>query len=129
MDVEDKEINQKIYAQYLEAFKKGVYNYIKEDYDPATREVIPRKYFSGGTNLKVGDLVETYRKGKSLTGPQQEVVGEYLAGLKEYNQGRVNINLVELSEGTSVAAAQKAIASSQRAAKNPPRQSTWIKKL
>ncbi|GEM_PF-5784744 len=37
-----------IYQQYLEAFKKGVYNYIKEDYDPATKETIPRKYFSGG---------------------------------------------------------------------------------
>src|SRR5262249_8878559 len=29
-------------------FKKGVYNYIKEDYDPASRQMIPRKYFSGG---------------------------------------------------------------------------------
>ena len=60
VDVEDKEITQKIYAQYLEAFQKGVYNYIKEDYDPATQEVIPRKYFSG-EQLKVGDLVETFK--------------------------------------------------------------------
>jgi HEAT repeat protein len=48
VDVEDKEIKQKIYSQYLEAFEKGVYNYIKEDIDPATQEMIPRKYFSGG---------------------------------------------------------------------------------
>ncbi len=45
---DDEEATQKIYAQYLEAFKKGVYNYIKEDYDAATQEVIPRKYVSGG---------------------------------------------------------------------------------
>src|SRR3989338_3163539 len=45
---EDIEDNQKIYAQYLEAFKKGVYNYIKEEYDPMSEETIPRKYFSGG---------------------------------------------------------------------------------
>lgn len=48
VDIEDKEVKEKIYQQYLEAFKKGVYNYIKEDYDPATQEVVPRKYFSGG---------------------------------------------------------------------------------
>ncbi len=39
---------QRIYQLYLKAFKKGVYNYIKEDPDPITNQVIPRKYFSGG---------------------------------------------------------------------------------
>ncbi|VAW14346.1 Single-stranded-DNA-specific exonuclease RecJ, partial [hydrothermal vent metagenome] len=48
IDLEDKQIKQKIYDQYLEAFKIGVYDYIKEDYDSATKEIIPRKYFSGG---------------------------------------------------------------------------------
>jgi len=51
IEIEDKQINQKIYDQYLKAFKVGVYNYIKEDYDPATQEIIPRKYFSGGVGL------------------------------------------------------------------------------
>ncbi|MBI5149617.1 MAG: hypothetical protein HZA28_02440 [Candidatus Omnitrophica bacterium] len=51
VDLKDKTVNEKIYNQYLEAFKKGVYNYIKEDTDPATQEVIPRKYFSGGANF------------------------------------------------------------------------------
>ncbi|MBI4308786.1 MAG: fructose-bisphosphatase class II, partial [Candidatus Omnitrophica bacterium] len=48
VDVDDKQIKQKIYEQYLQAFKKGVYNYIKEDMDAATKQPIPRKYFSGG---------------------------------------------------------------------------------
>lgn len=48
IDIEDKESKQKIYEQYIEAFKTGVYNYVKEDYDPATQQLIPRKYFSGG---------------------------------------------------------------------------------
>jgi len=39
-----------IYQQYIKAFKKGVYEYIKEDYDPVTQEIVPRKYFSGGIN-------------------------------------------------------------------------------
>ncbi|VAX37597.1 hypothetical protein MNBD_UNCLBAC01-434 [hydrothermal vent metagenome] len=46
--VEDENIKDKIYQQYLQAFKKGVYNYIREDYDIQTQESIPRKYFSGG---------------------------------------------------------------------------------
>jgi len=37
-----------IYQRYLQAFKKGVYNYIKEEPDPFTRQPVPRKYFSGG---------------------------------------------------------------------------------
>ncbi len=37
-----------IYDQYLKAFKKGVYNYIKEEEDKYTRQIISRKYFAGG---------------------------------------------------------------------------------
>jgi len=44
----DSDINI-IYQQYLKAFKKGVFNYIKEDVDKYTQQPIPRKYFSGGT--------------------------------------------------------------------------------
>ncbi len=51
LTVEDKETTQKIYTQYLEAFQKGVYNFIREDVDPATQEIIPRKYFSGGVSV------------------------------------------------------------------------------
>jgi len=41
---------ERIYYRYLQAFKKGVFNYIKEDQDPMTQEAIPRKYFSGGVD-------------------------------------------------------------------------------
>ncbi|MCB9719339.1 MAG: hypothetical protein H6756_00525 [Candidatus Omnitrophica bacterium] len=51
VDVDDKEIKEKIYQQYLAAFQKGVYDYIREDLDPATGETVPRKYFSGGFGL------------------------------------------------------------------------------
>lgn len=37
-----------IYQQYIQTFKKGVFNFIKEEPDPVTHEMIPRKYFSGG---------------------------------------------------------------------------------
>ncbi len=39
-----------IYQRYLQAFKKGVYNYIKEEQDSVTQQIVPRKYFSGGVN-------------------------------------------------------------------------------
>jgi len=39
---------EKIYEQYLKAYKKGVFNYIKEDTNAANGETLPRKYFSGG---------------------------------------------------------------------------------
>ncbi len=45
---EAKQSQHQIYQQYLKAFKKGVFNYIKEDVDKYTKEAIPRKYFSGG---------------------------------------------------------------------------------
>jgi hypothetical protein len=47
---------EKIYSDYVAAFKTGVFNYIKEDFDRTSGEAMPRKYFSGGTDLamKVG---------------------------------------------------------------------------
>ncbi len=46
-----------IYQQYLQTFKKGVFNFIKEEPDPTTGELIPRKYFSGGAvGLKLENL-------------------------------------------------------------------------
>jgi hypothetical protein len=48
IDLSDPAAKQEIYDRYMQAYKKGVYNYVKEELDPATQEVIPRKYFSGG---------------------------------------------------------------------------------
>ncbi len=48
VEVNDPQAREKIYQQYLEAYKIGVFNYIKEDMDPLTQEMLPRKYFSGG---------------------------------------------------------------------------------
>ncbi|MFH0754089.1 MAG: hypothetical protein V2A70_05945, partial [Candidatus Omnitrophota bacterium] len=67
---DDPKMGGKIYAQYLEAYKKGVFNYIKDDVgvvgaDPSVRPLpvlhapensIPRHYFSGG--LQIVPVVE-----------------------------------------------------------------------
>jgi len=57
---QDPKNNEAIYHQYLKAFKKGVFNYIKEDVDKYTNETIPRKYFSGGfTEFDKAVIVKT----------------------------------------------------------------------
>ncbi len=53
-----------VYQQYLQAFKKGVYNYIKEDTDKYTHQPIPRKYFAGGVNGIPKNVLEV-RQGTS----------------------------------------------------------------
>lgn len=63
IDLEDDLIKDKIYKQYVSAFEKGVYDYVKEGYDPLKQQVTGHKYFSGGlTNQKEviqGDLAMT----------------------------------------------------------------------
>ncbi len=62
IDLQDRSLKEKIYNRYLEAFKKGVYDFIKEDYDPQTNQTVARKYFSGGYNaVRVRTAVRTIR--------------------------------------------------------------------
>lgn len=51
VDVDNPEIAKEIWEQYVQAFRKGAYNFIKEEFDPLTEETIPRKYFSGGAEF------------------------------------------------------------------------------
>ncbi|MBF0478803.1 MAG: hypothetical protein HQL26_04915 [Candidatus Omnitrophica bacterium] len=48
IELADPKENNEIYQQYLKAFKQGVFNLVKEEYDPVQQTIIPRKYFSGG---------------------------------------------------------------------------------
>lgn len=47
----DPEMKERIYQQYLTAYKNGVFNYIREELDPASQEMLPRKYFAGGITV------------------------------------------------------------------------------
>ncbi|MFH1577140.1 MAG: hypothetical protein ABID35_06335, partial [Candidatus Margulisiibacteriota bacterium] len=58
IDLKDKQIKEKIYRQYLAAYKKGVYNYVKNDYDLSLQKVISRRYYGGGISLPKGDWIE-----------------------------------------------------------------------
>ena len=111
IDVADKEIKQKIYGQYLAAFKQGVFNYIREDYDQNIARVIPRKYFSGGivvsaplSALRADSLVVH----KGLPGKQSSPVRAELSGkgkdkrirvfLEEAGSNQVSISDVEIDK-------------------------------
>ncbi|MBF0594070.1 MAG: glycogen/starch synthase, partial [Candidatus Omnitrophica bacterium] len=48
IDLSDPKNKEIIYQQYMAAYKKGVFNYIKEENDRLTNEPLPKKYFSGG---------------------------------------------------------------------------------
>jgi len=61
----DETIKDQIYARYIEAYKKGVFNYIKEDYDQLSNEMIPRKYFSGGLGLNTNVPIDRIEKTSS----------------------------------------------------------------
>ena len=79
IETTDKEINLKIYKQYIEAFKKGVYNLVKEDYDPITQEIIPRKYFSGGERLEWSNKTGTDKSASARTRARREISGSFRA--------------------------------------------------
>ncbi len=48
IDLSDPKNKELIYQQYMAAYNKGVFNYVKEEIDQITHETLPRKYFSGG---------------------------------------------------------------------------------
>jgi len=92
---QDPKNNEIIYKRYLKAFKKGVFNYIKEDVDKYTNEPIPRKYFSGGFQRRTGDV-------KVFTDPAMlpAAVKEKLAiEFKDNaaNEGRVEVVTINLN--------------------------------
>ena len=59
VDLSDKEIKEKIYNRYLEAYKQGVYDYVKTEYDANSHTNISRRYYSGGLDFaKVSSRTE-----------------------------------------------------------------------
>ncbi len=52
IQTDDRQVSQKVYAQYMLALKKGVYDVIREDYDTDQQETVARHYFSGGFSFE-----------------------------------------------------------------------------
>jgi dTDP-4-dehydrorhamnose reductase/thiamine kinase-like enzyme len=97
VNLNDPAVKEQIYNRYLQAYKKGAFNYIKEDPTP-DGQVMPRKYFSGGLRLMPERITR---------GPQSDIKGWDGAmisidiNLKKSNdqaQSAVDISLSEYSD-------------------------------
>ena len=78
VNIDDPQEKQRIYERYLQAFKKGAYNYIKEEIDPVTEQTVPRKYFSGGVLLILPEIIPptSDQVNRAMTGKDFSVVVE-----------------------------------------------------
>ncbi|MFT5169562.1 MAG: hypothetical protein ACI8Q2_000170, partial [Candidatus Omnitrophota bacterium] len=63
IETQNRQEYLEIYNDYIEGFKAGVYDLIKEDYDPASQMIQSRKYFTGGVDAAV--IEETIVESKS----------------------------------------------------------------
>ena len=99
VDVEDKEIKRKIYAQYLAAFEKGVYNYIKRDADEETKKTISRRYFSGGFDGNILPQAIVVTKGQD--GASVDLSPEAQARLPGETAKDVAVHLSDLGPGSA----------------------------
>ncbi|MBF0479765.1 MAG: hypothetical protein HQL26_09810 [Candidatus Omnitrophica bacterium] len=66
IEINDKYAAQSIYQKYLNGFKQGAYEFIKEEYDVQKQTIIPRKYFSGGVKMDLAMLQETSLKSAQI---------------------------------------------------------------
>jgi hypothetical protein len=61
IEIADTNITNDIYEQYIKAYEKGVFSFIKEDYDALSQTIIPKKYFSGGITDSAALVLVVYR--------------------------------------------------------------------
>ncbi len=48
IDRAEKDVQVRIWRSYVEAYAKGAFSYVSDEFDPASQTTIARKYFSGG---------------------------------------------------------------------------------
>ncbi len=91
--VSDK-VKDRVFSKYVNAFKKGAFHFIKEDYDPFTETVVPKKYFSGGFVNNASSILKTETVPQNIFGAISPVRGDDF-GMFRYN---LNIKRVEQNE-------------------------------
>ncbi len=90
----DPGVNLKIFERYLQAYKKGVFNYIKEEPLRPGAEVRPRKYFSGGLQVAPGPaLLRRLKSAPSGSMDDQAVIAS--VDLAMQTKPAANDNLLE----------------------------------
>ncbi len=81
IDLEDKTVKEQIYNRYLQAYKKGVFNFIKEERVNERSE--PRKYFSGGMDAGMAANPTVIRQINDINGslPSSDRLMRFNTGL------------------------------------------------
>ncbi|HRZ39784.1 MAG TPA: hypothetical protein P5246_02135, partial [Candidatus Omnitrophota bacterium] len=125
VDLEDSEATRTaIYDQYVEAFRKGVYEYIREEEDPLTGQFMPRRYFSGGfdaqrdaqgrtlqDNIRASRINGDGTNGAVLSQEQLALVAEGLQG----PEGSMDVDLTTaLVENATAAEVNSSILDDER---------------
>ncbi len=67
IEAEDADMKEKIYQQYLAAFRKGVFDFVREEID-TDGTLLPRKYFSGGAEFGQVSLEDRSQSAFELVG-------------------------------------------------------------
>ena len=82
VDLADPAERQRIYERYVASLREGIYNTIQERRDPESGALIPRRYFSGGANLRLTGKLRVMDAADS-SGPQSSPVGRFrqIAGM------------------------------------------------
>ncbi|MDE1921503.1 MAG: hypothetical protein KGI24_08690, partial [Candidatus Omnitrophica bacterium] len=114
VEVTDKNIDEEIYRQYIKSYKKGVYNYIKEDVNPWTGETVPRKYFSGGIVWDHLDRAMSVGSGRNLAQAALNVLNstrafELTVGLEEIRNGGSDLDLAQITSPKPMMSASEAL--------------------
>ncbi|HSV43161.1 MAG TPA: hypothetical protein VLJ10_01275, partial [Candidatus Bathyarchaeia archaeon] len=101
VDTDDPALKQKIYDQYVKAFEQGVYNYIKEEVDPVTNQVVPRQYFSGGLGWEKMSRTQRSVRKNELRGRLRGVAVQAMKPAGTANLFGINVveNLDEEQQG------------------------------
>jgi len=88
--LKDKNVKEKVYGLYTDAFQKGMYLITKQESDPGTGKRIRRRYFSGGVWFSNGDKsissaltvnTETKAFDRFAAGPEVAVKIKLVTGL------------------------------------------------
>ncbi len=83
IDLSDPQAKEKVYNLYLQAFQKGLYNYIKPEQELATKKQIKRRYFSGGIDIRVSNTGTNFGDRNSnleVVFASSSIISAYLSG-------------------------------------------------
>lgn len=75
IDTYEIQAKERIYEAYLKKFEEGFFNFVREDYDPRSQQILSRKYVAGGVNF-FGRMKDIYHEVRSSELPQKFRMGQ-----------------------------------------------------